>query len=140
MQLNASGSAQGRADVRDFCRWRRRRRRSSSGGGKKLKQKTLKVTYALTFLYNYNTIHAMLHNHHLFTPNYFGFYSISPPPPCTPSYSGGDTYKKCFLFKKQQRGGARHSGAPMLRKYAATSAFLRSMAHLSAVAPQLQGR
>ena len=32
-----------------------------------------------------------------------------------------------------QRGGARHSGAPMLRRYAMTSAFLPLMAHLSAV-------
>jgi hypothetical protein len=34
--------------------------------------------------------------------------------------------------------GARHCGAPMLRRYAATSAWLRSMAHLSAVLPLLQ--
>ena len=39
-----------------------------------------------------------------------------------------------------QRGGARHSGAPMLRRYATTSALLQLMAHLSAVLPSLQGR
>ena len=37
-------------------------------------------------------------------------------------------------------GGARHSGAPMLRRYAITSALLKSMAYLSAVLPRLQGR
>jgi hypothetical protein len=37
-------------------------------------------------------------------------------------------------------GGARHCGAPMLRRYAATSAMLQSMAHLSGVWPKLQGR
>ena len=37
-------------------------------------------------------------------------------------------------------GGARHCGAPMLRRYATTSAFFWSMAHLSAVLPPLQGR
>jgi hypothetical protein len=36
--------------------------------------------------------------------------------------------------------GARHCGAPMLRRNATTSAWLRSMAHLSAVSPRLQGR
>ena len=36
--------------------------------------------------------------------------------------------------------GARQSGAPMLRRYAATSALLHLMAHLSAVQPWLQGR
>ncbi len=36
--------------------------------------------------------------------------------------------------------GARHSGAPMLRRYAATSALLRSMASWSAVLPPLRGR
>jgi hypothetical protein len=34
-------------------------------------------------------------------------------------------------------GGARHCGAPMLRRYAATSAWLKSMANLSAVSPSL---
>ncbi len=38
-----------------------------------------------------------------------------------------------------QRGGARHSGAPMLRRYAATTALSLYKAHLSAVLPQLQG-
>ena len=36
--------------------------------------------------------------------------------------------------------GRRHCGAPMLRRYATTSALLRSMAHLSAVLPPLQRR
>ncbi len=37
-------------------------------------------------------------------------------------------------------GGARHSGAPMLRRYATTSVLLLSMANFSAVMPKLQGR
>ena len=37
-------------------------------------------------------------------------------------------------------GGARHSGAPMLRRYAITSALSCCMAYLSAVVPRLQGR
>ncbi len=36
--------------------------------------------------------------------------------------------------------GARHCGAPLLRRYAATSALFMSMACLSAVLPSLQGR
>ena len=36
--------------------------------------------------------------------------------------------------------GARHSGAPMLRRYATTSACLLWIATLSAVLPPLQGR
>ena len=36
--------------------------------------------------------------------------------------------------------GRRHCGAPILRRYATTSAWLRSMAHLSAVLPSLQRR
>jgi hypothetical protein len=51
--------------------------------------------------------------------------------------------QELFLFGQLQRGGARHSGAPMLRRYAATSDFLLSMAHLRAVLPELldlQGR
>jgi hypothetical protein len=39
-----------------------------------------------------------------------------------------------------QGGGACHPGAPMLCRYAATSASLPSMAHLSTVQPSLQGR
>jgi hypothetical protein len=39
-----------------------------------------------------------------------------------------------------QRGGARHSGAPMLRRYETTSALLQAMAYSSAVVPPLQGR
>jgi hypothetical protein len=66
------------------------------------------------------------------------------------SYHGGNTASrpisevkhrwasktKCvflLLFGQRQRGGARHSGAPMLRRYAATSALFFSMAYLSAV-------
>ena len=36
--------------------------------------------------------------------------------------------------------GRRHCGAPILRRYATTSALFWSMAHLSAVRPPLQGR
>ncbi len=63
------------------------------------------------------------------------FYFLAGPP-----NSSGDANKKCFLFGQRQRGGARHSGAPMLRRYATTSALLRWMAHSSAVLPRLQGR
>jgi hypothetical protein len=45
-----------------------------------------------------------------------------------------------FILAGAQRGGARHSGAPMLRRYAMTSALLKLMATLSAVLPSLQGR
>jgi hypothetical protein len=48
--------------------------------------------------------------------------------------------KRTILFGQRQRGGARHSGAPLLRRYAITSALLRMMAYLSAVSPLLQGR
>jgi hypothetical protein len=54
--------------------------------------------------------------------------------------SSGDANTKCLYFGQRQRGGARHSGAPMLRRYVTTSALLRSMAILSAVLPSLQGR
>ncbi len=42
------------------------------------------------------------------------------------------------VTRAQQAGGregARHSGAPMLRKYATTSALLKLMAYLSEVQP-----
>jgi len=48
--------------------------------------------------------------------------------------------QELLLLEQRQRGGERHSGAPMLRRYAATSASLQSMAILSAVQPLLQGR
>jgi hypothetical protein len=48
--------------------------------------------------------------------------------------------QELLLFGQRQRGKARHSGAPMLRRYAATSALLLAMAHLIAVPPTLQGR
>ncbi len=48
--------------------------------------------------------------------------------------------KEAFLFAQRQRGGARHSGAPMLRRYATTLAWLQAMANSSAVMPPLQGR
>jgi hypothetical protein len=57
--------------------------------------------------------------------------------------SSGDTNKNCLYLGSCSVGGARHSGAPMLRRYAATSDFLLSMAHLRAVLPHflvLQGR
>jgi hypothetical protein len=63
--------------------------------------------------------------------------------------SSGDTEKNKNYFlagaRAQQAGwaagaGARHCGAPMLRRYATTSALLLLMANLSAVLPPLQGR
>jgi hypothetical protein len=52
--------------------------------------------------------------------------------------------EELYLFKGEGRsrrpGGARHCGAPMLRRYAATSGSLQTMAYLSAVVPPLQGR
>jgi hypothetical protein len=60
--------------------------------------------------------------------------------------------KKMMIAKQQRRairrrftqcqraGGARHSGAPMLSRYAATPPSLLRMTHLSAVLPALQGR
>jgi hypothetical protein len=58
-----------------------------------------------------------------------------------PNSSGG-TKRNCIYLQGRGAagGGARHCGAPMLRRYAMTSAFFWSMAHLSAVLPQLQGR
>ena len=52
---------------------------------------------------------------------------------------GGNARRKHSAFTV---GGAgrRHCGAPILRRYAATSALLRSMAYLSAVLPRLQRR
>ncbi len=64
-------------------------------------------------------------------------------------FHSGDTKKNKVYFGAAgtraqqaggQRGGACHGGAPMLCRYAATSALLRLMAHLSAVQPCLQGR
>jgi hypothetical protein len=52
---------------------------------------------------------------------------------------GGDARRKHGAFTV---GGAgrRHSGAPILRRYAATSALYSRMANLSAVSPTLQRR
>ena len=52
---------------------------------------------------------------------------------------GGDARRKHSAFTV---GGAgrRHSGAPILRRYAAASAFFSRMAYLSAVTPSLQRR
>ena len=52
---------------------------------------------------------------------------------------GGDARRKHSAFTV---GGAgrRHSGAPILRRYAITSAFLLKMAYPSAVLPMLQRR
>ncbi len=71
-----------------------------------------------------------------YVPPTFVLYFLegAPPPP-------GGTNKNCFfIWAAAARGGARHCGAPMRRRYAATSAWLQSMAHSSAVSPQLQGR
>ena len=56
--------------------------------------------------------------------------------------SSGGTKRNCIYLQGRGAagGGARHCGAPMLRRYATTSASLLSMAHLSAVLPALQGR
>ncbi len=62
---------------------------------------------------------------------------ISSPP--SPINSSGDTNKNCFYCGSGSAGG-RVIQAPMLRRYAATSACLLMMAHLSAVPPPLQGR
>ncbi len=55
----------------------------------------------------------------------------NPPSLSLPNRSG-DTNKNEIHFGAQQaggqRGGARHSGAPMLCRYATTSAWLRRMA------------
>jgi hypothetical protein len=68
----------------------------------------------------------------------------SEPPPIAVVASSGDTKKNKIYFGVSScaaSGGARHCGAPMLSRYAATSALLRSMASLSAVLPNmLQGR
>jgi hypothetical protein len=58
-----------------------------------------------------------------------------------PNSSGG-TKRNCIYLQGRGAagGGARHCGAPMLRRYAMTSALLFSMAYLSAVLPLLQGR
>jgi hypothetical protein len=64
-----------------------------------------------------------------------GFSKIKPPP----NNSGG-TNKKRFYLGSGSAGGARHLGAPMLRRYATTSASPSLMAYLSAVLPLLQGR
>ena len=66
----------------------------------------------------------------------FGYIFLKEPPP---SLSGG-TNKNCFYLGRGSAGGARHCGAPMLRRYAATSALSQLMATLSAVLPRLQGR
>ncbi len=47
--------------------------------------------------------------------------------------------RSVFIWQRQ-REGERHSGAPMLRRYAMTSAWLLLMADRSAVSPLLQGR
>jgi hypothetical protein len=44
-----------------------------------------------------------------------------------------------FIGSGSAGGRVIQAGAPMLRRYAATSALFKSMAHLSAVLPQLQG-
>jgi hypothetical protein len=55
-------------------------------------------------------------------------------------------YRRCALGRGGKNGiyiragGARHCGASILRRYAATSALLQSMANLSAVLPILQRR
>ena len=56
--------------------------------------------------------------------------------------SSGGTKRNCIYLQGRGAagGGARHCGAPMLRRYAATSALLSMMAYLSAVSPPLQGR
>ena len=67
-------------------------------------------------------------------PTFVYIFLKEPPPP------PGGTNKSCFYLGSGSAGGARHCGAPMLRRYAATSASLQSMAHLSAVQPpRLQG-
>jgi hypothetical protein len=60
----------------------------------------------------------------------FQLYFLEGAPP-TPKQT--KTRTRTAFISQRQRGGARHCGAPMLRRYAATSAFLRSMAYLSAV-------
>jgi hypothetical protein len=56
---------------------------------------------------------------------HFVFSCSSPPPP--------PNKQELFLLGQRQRGGARHSGAPMLRRYAATSTLFWPIANLSAV-------
>ena len=62
-----------------------------------------------------------------------------PQPERTAAGGSGDARRKHSAFTV---GGAgrRHSGAPILRRYAAASALLLRMAHLSAVQPSLQRR
>ena len=84
------------------------------------------------------------------SPTFVYIFLKEPPPP-----SPGGTNKNCFYLGSGSAGGARYCGAPMLRRYATTSAFvssvqlleefessllLPSMAYLSAVLPSLQCR